>query len=89
MVEPQSCTSKMNELIRSGALCAVPVGGAGGGGTVHELGPLALLVAGFAGVGVWMFRRYGSGSKGDAPAPGAPRAGAPALGALTGGPAGA
>jgi len=78
----------MKERIRSGALCAVPIGGAGGGGTLHEVGPLALLVAGFAGVGVWMFRRYGSGSKRDAPA--APqRSGASNAGTLTGDPAGA
>jgi len=79
----------MNELVRNGALCAVPVGGAGGGGTLHELGPLALLVAGFAGVGVWMFRRYGSGSKRAAPTAETQPGGAPGVGALSGGPAGA
>ncbi len=90
MVESQSRTSRTKELIRNGALCAVPAaGGSGGGGTLHELGPLALLVAGFAGVGIWMFRRYGSGSKGDAPAAGAQPAGAPSAGTLTGNPAGA
>lgn len=89
MDETQSRTSRMDELIRNGALCAVPIGGAGGGGTLHEVGPLALLVAGFAGVGIWMFRRYGNGSKRAAPAAEAQPGGAPSAGTLSGGPVGA
>ncbi len=63
----QSVTGRTREVIGTGSLCAVPFGSHGGGsGTLAEIGPLALLVAGFAGVAAWMFRRYGG--KGGAPA---------------------
>jgi len=72
----ESLTGRMKDLIGTGSLCAVPVGSHGAsGGTLAELGPLALLTAGFVGVGIWMFRRYGGGS--EAPAVDAPPANAP------------
>ncbi len=86
MVKSRLRTSGMTALIRNGALCAVSFGGGGGGG-LHELGPLALLVAGFAGVGMWMFRRYGGGAKRQAPTVEPQPDRAPGAGALTGHPA--
>lgn len=93
MDDSQPRTNRMKDWIRNGALCAAPaVGGPGGTeGTLHELGPLALLVAGFAGAGVWMFRRYGVRSKPDRTPADAKLAGAPtpSTGTLTGDLAGA
>lgn len=65
----ESLTVRTREIVGTGSLCAVPVGSHGGGaGSLAELGPLALLVAGFAGVGIWMFRRYGGKGRSEAPA---------------------
>lgn len=76
MTTYESLTGRSKELIGTGSLCAVPVGSHGAGaGTLAELGPLALLVAGFAGVGIWMFRRYGGEGQAEAPAVDAPPAG--------------
>ena len=78
MVESGSRMNRTKERIRNGAFCAAPAAaGPGADGTMHELGPLALMVAGFAGVGIWMFRRYGDPSKRDRPAPEARPTGAP------------
>ena len=75
MVESMNRTK---DRIRNGALCAAPAAaGPGADGTLHELGPLALMVAGFAGVGIWMFRRYGNASQRERPAAVAHRSGAP------------
>jgi len=87
MVESMNRTK---DRIRNGALCAAPAAaGPGADGALHELGPLALMVAGFAGVGVWMFRRYGKGSKRDRPAAQTYPTGATSTGTPTGHPVGA
>lgn len=54
----QTLALKGNLTARGGALCAVPAAGSGGGTTAEFL-PLALLLAGFTGAAVWMFRRWG------------------------------
>lgn len=64
----------LQHALRYSAPCAVSVGGLGGGSGPVEHLPLAIVVAGFLAVGVWMFRRYGKGS---APSE-APEAQAPA-----------
>ncbi len=87
MVESMNRTK---DRIRNGALCAAPAAaGPGADGTLHELGPLALMVAGFAGVGIWMFRRYGNASQRERPAAAAHRSGAPSAAPPAGHPAGA
>jgi len=90
MVESESCMSSTKDRIRNGALCAAPAAaGPGADGTLHELGPLALMVAGFVGVGIWMFRRYGDQSKRERPAAAPHRSGAPSAAPPAGHPAGA
>ncbi|MBA3508529.1 MAG: hypothetical protein H0T19_00370 [Thermoleophilaceae bacterium] len=90
MIDFESRTNRTKELIRNGSLCAAPAAaGPGADGTLHELGPLALLVAGFAGVGIWMFHRYGDKSKRDRPAAEAHPGGSPPAETLPGHPAGA
>jgi hypothetical protein len=90
MIDSKAYVSSTKERIRNGALCAAPAAaGPGADGTMHELGPLALMVAGFAGVGIWMFRRYGDPSKRDRPAPEARPTGAPSAATPAGHPAGA
>jgi len=90
MVESGSRMNRTKELIRNGAFCAAPsAAGTGADGALHELGPLALMVAGFAGVGIWMFRRYGDASKRERPAAEARPTGAPSAATPAGHPAGA
>lgn len=46
-------------LARGGGLCAVPGVGGSADGTTAEFLPIAIVLAAFTGVAVWMFRRWG------------------------------
>lgn len=61
----------LRRVARAVTACGAPIGpgssGVVGESTLQEIGPVALLLAGFVVSGVWVFRRYGGRSAAPVP----------------------